>query len=176
LIGSHTVLDLISAAGGPTPTGGKAVTITHKSDPEHPVVTQLDNKPGSVAAPVDVQPGDTVSVARAGVVYVVGDVAKAGGFLIEGNDRLTALQALALAQGANRTASQNKSRLIRKATSGRIEFSVPLKLIVQGKAVDPILEDGDILFIPSSGVKIWEGRGVDAVIGLTSGLAISGRY
>ena len=60
----------------------------------------VESKPGStVAFNVDIQPGDTIMVSRAGIIYVVGDVGKPGGFLIENNDRLTVLQAVALAQG-----------------------------------------------------------------------------
>jgi len=55
-------------------------------------------------------------------VYVVGDVGKPGGFLIENNDRLTVLQAIALAQGTNKTAALNKSKLIRKTQTGREEM------------------------------------------------------
>jgi len=175
LLGSHTLLDLVSAAGGVTPAAGKAVTVTHKSDPAHPEVVQLENKPGSVAIIVDVRPGDTIAVSRAGVVYVVGDVAKPGGFLIENNDRLTALQAVALAQGTNRTASQNKAKIIRKTGMGREEIPLELKRMLANKAPDLPLEDGDILFVPSSAVKTWEGRSVDAAIGLTTGLLVYGR-
>jgi polysaccharide export outer membrane protein len=154
---------------------GKAVTLTHKDDPDHPEIVLLDTKPGSIAAGVDIRPGDSISVSRSGVVYVVGDVTKAGGFLIEGNERLTAMQALALAQGPNKTAAENKSRLLRKTTSGRVEIPLPVKQIVKGKVVDPLLEDGDILFVPSSAIKNWENKSVDAAVALTTGLVIYGR-
>src|SRR6202035_1980414 len=114
LLGAHGLLDLISAAGGVTANAGKAVTVTHRTDPEHPEIVNVESKPGStVAFNVDVRPGDTVMVSHAGIVYVVGDVGKPGGFLIENNDRLTVLQAIALAQGTNHTASLNHARLIR---------------------------------------------------------------
>jgi polysaccharide export outer membrane protein len=86
-------------------------------------------------------------------VYVVGDVGKPGGFLIENNDRLTVLQAIALAQGTNRTASLNHSKLLRKTAAGREEVPVPLKKLLANEAPDQMLDDGDILFIPSSGPK-----------------------
>lgn len=175
LLGAHTLLDLVSAAGGVTPTAGKAVTVTHKSDPLHPEVIQIEIKPGSVAAAVDIQPGDTIAVSRAGVVYVVGDVAKPGGFLIETNDRLSVLQALALAQGTNRTAAQNKAKLIRKTSTGREEMSIELKRILANKSPDLPLNDGDILFVPTSAIKTWQGRSVDAAIALTTGLVVYGR-
>jgi polysaccharide export outer membrane protein len=175
LLGGHGVIDLISAAGGWTANAGKAVTLTHKDDPDHPEIVLLDTRPGGVAALVDVRPGDSIAVSRSGVVYVVGDVAKAGGFLIEGNERLTAMQALALAQGANRTAAENKSRILRKTTTGRLEIPLPLKQIVNGKVVDPLLEDGDILYVPSSTAKSATTRSVEAAIALTTGLIIYGR-
>jgi len=175
LLGGHGLLDLISAAGGVSANAGKAVTLTHKDDPDHPEIVLLDTKPGSIAAGVDIRPGDSISVSRSGVVYVVGDVTKAGGFLIEGNERLTAMQALALAQGANRTAAENKSRILRKTTTGRLEIPLPLKQIVNGKVVDPLLEDGDILYVPSSTAKSATTRSVEAAIALTTGLIIYGR-
>jgi polysaccharide export outer membrane protein len=172
LLGNHQLMDLISAAGGLNPSAGKAVTIAHKSDPEHPVIVLLDSKPGSVGPAIDVLPGDTIMVSRSGVVYVVGDVGKPGGFLIEGNDRLTVMQVLALAAGPNHTASQDKSRIFRKTNTGRLEFPVPVKQIVAGKAVDPMLEDGDILYIPYSASRAAVVRGAEAAIALTTGLII----
>jgi polysaccharide export outer membrane protein len=154
LLGVHGLLDLVSAAGGVTPNAGKAVTITHRSEPERPIVVRMENKPGStVGFNVDVRPGDTIMVSRAGVVYVVGDVGKPGGFLIENNDRLTVLQAIALAQGTNKTAALNSAKLIRQKQDGREELAVPLGKILSNKASDQALADGDILFVPSSAAK-----------------------
>jgi polysaccharide export outer membrane protein len=154
LLGAHNLLDLISAAGGMTPNAGKAVTITHRTEPDKPIIVKIETKPGSSAAfNVDIRPGDTIAVSHAGIVYVVGDVAKPGGFLIETNDRLTVLQAMALAQGANKTASLNGAKLLRKKDDGREELMVPLKKILSNKAPDQALADGDILFVPSSATK-----------------------
>jgi polysaccharide export outer membrane protein len=154
LLGAHGLLDLISAAGGVTPNAGKAVTITHREDPDHPEIVNVASKAGSTATfNVDVRPGDTIMVSHAGIVYVLGDVGKPGGFLIENNDRLTVLEAIALAQGTNRTASLNHTRLIRKTDAGREEVPVPLKKILASNAPDQMLADGDILFVPGSGPK-----------------------
>jgi polysaccharide export outer membrane protein len=85
------------------------------------------------------------------------------------------LQAIALAQGANRTAAQNKSRLIRKTLAGREEIPVPLKRILTGKNIDQPLQDGDILFVPSSEAKDLAYRGVEASIVMVTGLVTYGR-
>jgi len=174
LLGSHSLMDLISAAGGVTPRAGSAVTVTHRSNPEHPEIVQISSEAGSVAAKLDILPGDTVTVSRAGIVYVVGDVGKPGGFVIESND-LSTLQAIALAQGVNKTASENKARLIRKTATGREEVALPLKKILAGKATDPPVHDGDILFIPTSGRKGWTNRTIDSTVAIATGMAIYGR-
>jgi polysaccharide export outer membrane protein len=177
LLGEHGLLDLISAAGGITPNAGKAVTITHRSDPEHPLIVRVESAPGSTAAfNVGIEPRDIVMVSRAGIVYVVGDVGKPGGFLIENNDRLTVLQAIALAQGTNKTAALNRAKLIRKNPAGRQEVAVPLKNILNNKAPDQALADGDILFVPSSQQKNAAYRGMEAAIQIASGMAVYGRF
>jgi polysaccharide export outer membrane protein len=154
LLGAHGLLDLISAAGGLTASADKAITVTHRDDPNHPSIVRLESKPGSTAAAnVDIQPGDTIMVSHSGIVYVVGDVGKPGGFLIENNDRLTVLQAIALAQGTNRTASLNHALLIRTIDGRRTEVPISLKKILRNKAADETLADEDILFVPSSGAK-----------------------
>jgi polysaccharide biosynthesis/export protein len=172
LLGAHGLLDLISAAGGETTSAGKDVTVTHRDDPDHPVIVKIASKPGSTAAfNVDLRPGDIVMVAHAGIIYVIGDVGKPGGFLIENNDRLTVLEAIALAQGANRTASLNHAMLIRKTDGVRKELPVPLKRILANKAEDELLADGDILFVPSSAAKNAL-RDVENILPAASGAAI----
>ena len=172
LLGAHGLLDFVSAAGGETTSAGKDVTITHRDDPDHPIIVKIASKPGSTAAfNVDVRPGDTIMVSHAGIVYVVGDVGKPGGFLIENNDRLTVLQAIALAQGTNRTASLNHAKLIRKTDGVRQEVPIPLKKILNDKAEDQLLADGDILFVPSSGPKNAL-RDVESILPAAAGAAI----
>jgi len=174
-LGTHGMLDFISLAGGVTSAAGKSVSITHKSDPAHPVIVLLDNAPDMPArANVEILPGDTILVSRSGIVYLVGDLARPGGFLIENNDRLTVLQAIALAQGANRTAKLSNARLIRKTPEGRKETMLDLKKILQGKSPDIPLEDNDILFVPSSEAKNMAYRSVEATIGLATGAIIYG--
>ena len=154
LLGPHSLLDLISAAGGFTPEAGELVTITHRAEPNNPVAVKIGTKPGStIRSNVDIRPGDTIMVSHAGIVYVVGDVGKPGGFLLQRNGHLTVLRAMALAQGPNKTAALNSAKLIRQNDDGREELPVPLKKILSNKAPDRTLADGDILFIPSSAAK-----------------------
>jgi polysaccharide export outer membrane protein len=90
---------------------------------------------------------------------------------LESSDRLTVLQAVALAQGLNRTAAQNDAKVIRKTDDGREQVPVPLKKILANKAPDQILSDGDILFVPSSAAKTaW--RDVENILPAVAGAAI----
>jgi polysaccharide export outer membrane protein len=167
-------LDFISVAGGITPTAGKAVTITHKNDPNNPTIVQLDNNGPEVAkrGALVILPGDTIIVSRSGIVYVIGDLGKPGGFLIENNQHLTALQAIALAQGANKDSALNGSRLIRKTPTGEQESRIELGKILAGKQNDISLQDGDILFVPTSKSKTIAFQGINSTVGLLSGIAI----
>src|ERR1035441_2028550 len=74
LFGKRRLYDAISAAGGTTARAGRAVTITHPVEPNKPLIVDMDfmDPSRSPAGNVEVSPGDTVVVSRAGVVYVVG--------------------------------------------------------------------------------------------------------
>ena len=81
-----------------------------------------------------VYPGDTVLVARAPMVYVMGDVNRPGGYVIATNDaRLSVLQVIAMAGSANKTAMQSRVRLIRPTDHGEVELPVHLDAIEKGK-------------------------------------------
>ncbi|MGB8768868.1 MAG: polysaccharide biosynthesis/export family protein [Candidatus Korobacteraceae bacterium] len=175
LLGKHTVLDFISVAGGLTPSASKTVILTHQQSPAQLVTIDLSSStPDLEQQDFEVEPGDRIVVTRAGVVYVIGDVGRPGGYLIENKDTVTVLQALALAQGLNKTAKLD-ARLIRKSPGGRTETDLPLKKILANQAPDPGLQDGDILFVPISGTKEWADKGVTSILQMAVGVVIYGR-
>lgn len=173
-LGRRRLLDMIAIAGGISATAGKSASIIRRDDPTHPLTVALQMSAAHLAAQQnpDILPGDTIVVSKAGVVYIVGDVARAGGFLVDNNERLSTAQALALAGGANRTASLSKTRLIRKVEGGREEYTLDLAKLLKGQQADLQLNDGDIIWVPSSQVKTFGYRGIEAAIAITSGLAI----
>jgi polysaccharide export outer membrane protein len=71
---------------------------------------------------VQVYPGDTIIVRKADIVYVVGDVARPSGFVME-RSGLTVLQAVALAGGTTQTAKLNGAQIIRKTDAGTLELN-----------------------------------------------------
>jgi polysaccharide export outer membrane protein len=165
-LGSRKLLDMISLAGGPTSTAGKTVTILHRDDPQHPVNVTLVQNISDLAAqenPV-IQPGDTIAVGKAGIVYILGAVSKPGGFLIDNNEHLSLMQALTLAGGWVNTAAMSQARLIRQVPEGREEIKLDLKHVVTGRQADIRVNNGDILFVPSSLAKTIAYQGISSVL------------
>jgi polysaccharide biosynthesis/export protein len=171
-IGDRRLFDLISAAGGLSDKAGRLVTIEHRDDADHKVVIQLSsNLAEDTQNNVQVLPGDTIIVSRAGIVYVVGDVQHPSGFLIE-DTSLTVLKALALAGGSTRTSSLNKTKILRQTPNGVQEIPVELKKVLYAKAPDVPLVKGDILFIPGSSAKAAAYRTADAAMSMSTALAV----
>jgi polysaccharide export outer membrane protein len=173
LLTSRRLLDLISQAGGLTPAAGRMVTITHRDHPLEPRTIALSRDPRqNTTTNTDIIPGDTIVVARAGVVYVVGAVGKPGGFTMDANEGLTLLQVIALAEGPKADAAMDKSRLIRQTPTGRYEIPVSLHKILASKNADIALQSDDILFVPSSALKSATRRTVEAIVQTASGVLI----
>jgi polysaccharide export outer membrane protein len=164
VLGERRLYDLISAAGGLTDRAGKTVIITHRDQPDKPIKVVLPEGLADTAeSNVTIQPGDTVVVQRAGIVYIVGDVSHPTGVVMD-NDHLTVLQAIALAGGTNKTAKLNGTRILRHTPNGVVETPIQLKQILQAKKADQALFADDILFIPGSAGKAAAYRAADVML------------
>ena len=164
VLGQQHLFELISAAGGLTDKAGRSLTVTHRNDPDHPVTVELPrNLTDNSETNVPVFPGDTIIVRKADIVYVVGDVLRPSGVLMDSGG-LTVLQALALAGGSGRTAKLNGARLLRRGPTGTTETNVDLKKMLQAKTPDMPMEANDILIVPSSTGKIIAGRSLEAAL------------
>jgi polysaccharide export outer membrane protein len=172
-MGDRKLYDLISSAGGFTPSAGRKVSIIRQHG-EPPTITL--NLPRNFADDVQdnvaIIPGDTISVPRAPIIYVVGDVQRPAGLLVD-NGSLTVLQALALAGGTNHTAKMGGVRIIRKDSTGSMtETKVPLKKMLEAKVPDVTLQADDILFVPLSGARVAAGQGLSAAMSAAVGIAV----
>ena len=100
-----------------------------------------------------VRPYDVISVSQADVVYVIGDVARSGGFVTNGS--ISVLEALSLAGGYGPRSAPAKSRILRAQdnTDARAQIPIDLKKLIQGNAEDLRLRANDILFVPHSTMK-----------------------
>ncbi|MGI8771256.1 MAG: polysaccharide biosynthesis/export family protein [Acidobacteriaceae bacterium] len=176
LNGPRNLTDILAQAGGLGESASKTVSIVHRNDPSHIITVKLNvgpQTPASIAAAnIAILPGDTIYVARSGVVYVVGDLNRPGGYQVEHNNRLTLLEAVALAGGPTQTSKLSDARLIRRSETGREELKVDLKKILYGGGPDMLLTDGDILFVPISQRKVFTQRGIDTAINAASAFAL----
>jgi polysaccharide export outer membrane protein len=189
--GSRTLFELISLAGGLRADAGNRVQVSRRSDRgilplpgatydqtrqfmagEIPVKAILDGK--HPIYNIQVQPDDVITVPRAEMVYVVGSVNKAGGYIMSDSDSMTVMQALALAAGFARAAAGQHAKILR-VTAGstmRQEIPVNLKKVAEGKDGDVPLRAEDILFVPSSATQNAALRTFEAAIQVGTGLAI----
>ncbi|HZP05006.1 MAG TPA: polysaccharide biosynthesis/export family protein [Terracidiphilus sp.] len=171
----HRLLDLISAASGLAPDAGRLVNVIHRDDPKKPHPVVLDAV-GTEAAASDhnpeLNPGDTVQVSRAGLVYVVGDVIRPGGFPVDPAQKLTVVQAVSLAWGPTQNAAPGKAVLIREQESGRTLTALNLKRLLRGQDPDQPVRDGDIIFVPNSFAKNLMNRTLESAVQSTVGVTI----
>lgn len=177
LLGSRRLFDVLSMAGGTSAKAGRIVSIARRDHPESPRSVSLSNNANeSAASNVEIFAGDTIVVSRAGVVYVVGDVRKPSGVVMDNGTDMTVLQAIAVAEGTNPTAALNRSKLIRKTPNGPQELPLALKDMLASKTPDVRLQAEDIIFVPNSAAKSAGRRTLEMIIQTASGVAIYGAH
>jgi polysaccharide export outer membrane protein len=203
-----TLVEILSLAGGLREDAGHTIKITRqaeygavplagaRADPSGRFsVSEVDVKEVLEARrPEDnivIAPHDVISVPRAAMVYVIGEVQKSGGFVLEERQSVSVLQALSLAGGLTDVAEIRQARILRggdgvaeagdgagrgadgaKSGGERIEIAVDLKSIMAGKSPDVALEPEDILFVPRSGARAAAQTIKKAAVGTLSGIAI----
>jgi polysaccharide biosynthesis/export protein len=163
--------EVISQAGGFTPLASRKIAIIRRNATEPIRIDLPRNLADDLSGDVEVLPGDTINVPKAPIIYVVGDVGRPSGLLVD-NGQLTVLQALALAGGTNRTAKLNGARIIRKTPSGMTETRVELKKLLEAKISDFPLQADDILFVPVSGARVLAGATFNAAMAAVTAVSI----
>jgi polysaccharide export outer membrane protein len=185
LSGHKTLAEVLSMVGGLKPDAGYIVKVTRRleegripingaqDDPNGQFSVAEINLPSIIDArnPEDniaILPNDVISVPRGRMIYVVGEVEKSGGFVLNERGSMSVLQAVSLAGGLHTTASAQNARILRGpgGAAGRTEIAVDVKKILAGKARDQELQPDDILFIPTSKVQKAGIRALEAAIQL----------
>jgi len=148
----RSIFAVLSMAGGLDSTADRHVIVRRRGSLGAQVTFFVANTPnGGIANDLEIYPGDTVIVPKVGFVYILGDVARPGGYALTSNDaNITVLAALAEAGSTNRTAVLSNVRLLRKTDTGYMVASVNIGAIQVGKSPDVALQPNDILFIPFS--------------------------
>jgi polysaccharide biosynthesis/export protein len=150
----RTLIDVLSLAGGLTSLADRHIVIQRAGKNAERVRAFLPNRADdALDANLLVHPGDTVLVPKAGIVYVLGDVAHPGGYVMQNDSQLTVLQAIALAAGASKTASEKRVRLVRNVDGITRSLDLPLRDMERGRDPDVPLQANDILYVPFSLAK-----------------------
>jgi len=182
-----TVLDAISMASGALPNAGSTVTIVRGRASAEATGTEVGSvqiidlsrlvKGEDTMANAEVRNEDVISVSSAQVVYVVGAVAKPGGFAMSNpSEGISVVQAIALAEGFRSVAATHRGVIVRQSTSdqGRREIPVDIAQMMAGKDTDLLLAPNDILYVPESGGKKTLKAMGDVAMAAVNGLAIYG--
>ncbi len=167
----HKLYEVISQAGGFSQTASRKIAVIRKGLAEPIRLNLPRNLADDLSGNIDILPGDTISVPRAPIIYVVGDVGRPTGLLVD-NGTLTVLQAVALAGGTNHTAKMSGVRIIRKTPAGMTETVVQLKKMLEAKAPDVTLQADDILFVPISAGRVAASRSFEAAMAMASALGV----
>jgi polysaccharide export outer membrane protein len=188
--GPKTLFEVISEAGGLSNDAGASIKITRRREfgsiplPNAAIDETGEFYVAEIAAKsvmdatdptqnIKVKTNDVISVPRAELVYVIGAVKHAGGFVLNERAHMSVLEALSMAEGLGPVASGKNAKILRSAEGvSRKEIPVDVNKILTGKAADVPMQASDILFIPTSGAKSGTLRGIEAAIQLGTGLAI----
>lgn len=169
LQGRRTLVEMLSSIGGLQPNASRRIKVTRRAeygaiplanaieDPAKKVST-VDIGIGSLrenvnpAEDISLEPFDVISVERAELVYVSGEVGKIGGFELGERESISVIQALTLAGGFTRDANRSNVRVLRPIgdSSRRAEIDLDMKQIFDGKANDFPLLPNDVLYVPRS--------------------------
>jgi polysaccharide export outer membrane protein len=145
-----TLLEILSAAGGPTPEAGSEVVLTHATD-KHALPSSIgrgsavtNGQPamrvsleqlmaGGVPQRISLQDGDVIYVPLAAFVYVTGEIQRPGRYRLE-NDT-TIQKAVTLAGGFTKFAA-TKSMTVQRVINGKRQaFQAGLNDLLQAEDV-----------------------------------------
>ena len=195
LQGPKRLIEVISLAGGVRQDAGSRVILTRQSKwgtlPLPGVKTDATDGFSTATLSLDsllaattpsenivILPNDVISIPKADLVYVVGDVKKSGGFQLSSHNTMSVLQALSLSEGFGPSAAPKDAKIMRpteKDATKMAEIPVDIQKIFAGKAPDVPLYANDVLFVPNSLAKTSARRIAEAVLQTASGVAIYGR-
>lgn len=154
LAAPRSLIDVLSLAGGLTEYADRHIVIERSGKDGERVHAFLPNRADdTLNANILIRPGDTIVVPKAGIVYILGDVAHPGGYIMQNDSQLSVLQAIALAAGTSKTASEKRVLLVRSVDGQSQSVELPLRDMERGRDPDVPLKANDIVYVPFSLMK-----------------------
>ena len=157
LIGSRTLLDVVSEAGGFTQDVGRNVYVIRRRADGSTERLAIDLERliynGESDLNVPILPGDVVyaPIEEKITVYVNGAVKTPGGYEFRHGDQITVLRAITKAGGTTERAAERRVQILRRhPDGGHSIIPVDLKKVRSGKIPDPVLEREDVVDVPEA--------------------------
>jgi polysaccharide export outer membrane protein len=183
IVEGQTLVEVLSLAGGLTADAGPTVRVARRiEDGRIPLADATDDPSGAFSVVeldaralldgktpdrnIPIQARDTISVPRADVIYVIGEVGKPGPVPLSGGHPISVMEAVSASGGTLRTAANSRARILRLVAGQdmRAELNVNLQRIMNGKASDVAMAPWDILVVPDSTGKRATSRAIEAAI------------
>ena len=146
-----TLLELLAAAGGPTPEAGAEVILARAQAQEARSPDQSTRRTealrvnleqllaGEVPQRLEIAPGDTVYIPKGAFFFISGEVQKPGRYPLE--RETTVAKALILAGGPSKFAATKRATVQRFVQGQRLEYHADM---------NDMLQADDILVVPQS--------------------------
>ena len=134
--------DFLATAGGIAAPGSDHVTLVSTHDgrtTKRDIDLNTIFRDGDLSQNVELQPGDTIYVEKAPMVYIYGEVQKAGAYRLE--PHMTVMQALALGGGLTVRGTQRGIKIARHTDQGVRQIDARLS--------DPVKSD-DVIYVSES--------------------------
>jgi polysaccharide export outer membrane protein len=179
LKGRKTLLEIIAASGGLGPDASGAIRIVRRLEYGALPLARARMDPGGkstsailsvgkrnegfdLASNVTICPYDVISADKGEMVYVSGEVNRAGVFELGERNAMPITQLVSMAGGLGREASPAKAIILRPVPNSeqRKVITVDLKKIFTGKAEDVSVKPDDLLYVPRSGSRIYWSNGM----------------
>ena len=157
MLGTKTLLEMISMAGGLDQDLGKNIIVFRRDEDGtverlavdlDKLVYDADPELNLVVVPGDIIYVPTVERIR---IFVSGAVKNPDLYEVPRDEPVTVLKAITLAGGTTDRAAEKKVQVMRTESNGeRVSLLVNLRAIKRGKAEDPILREDDIVLVPEA--------------------------
>ena len=135
--------DVLAMAGGVAAAGADLITVVgNRAGQPYRVEVDLPTVfgPGKRGEDLVIQNGDVVWVDRAPMVYIYGEVQRAGAHRLERG--MSVMQLLATGGGLTQRGTEKGMRLHRRSTDGKVQITTP--------NMDDPLRDGDVVYVRES--------------------------
>jgi polysaccharide export outer membrane protein len=169
LQGRRTLVEMLASIGGLQPNASRHIKVTRRAEygniPLPNATEDTEKKISSVeislgslrenvnpAEDIVLEPYDVISVERAELLYINGEVNKISGIELGERDSMSILQALTMSGGFTRDANRTRVRILRPivGTTRRAEIDVDVKSLFEGKENDFPLLPNDVLYVSRS--------------------------